>query len=282
MPRRADFAGSWYPGSLRECRQIIEEFSSKSVPCPNSGSPLGGIVPHAGWFYSGQIACNVIKCLKDNKPDTVILFGRHLHPGSENYIMKEGTWSTPLGELEIDREMGDRIVDEFPFRIETETMYEPDNTIELQLPFLKYFFPDTKILPIGVPPRESSIELGKRLARLSIELGRKVIIIGSTDLTHYGYNYGFTPQGTGEKAIQWVKDVNDSRIINLMLSMDADNVINTGLSDSSACCSGAAGTAISALKELGAKRGEKIMYYTSYDIRPDTSFVGYVGIVYYR
>jgi len=31
---------------------------------------------------------------------------------------------------------------------------------------------------------------------------------------------------------------------------------------------------------LGAKKGEKLTYTTSYDIRPNSSFVGYVGIVF--
>lgn len=282
MPRRSDFAGSWYPGSDRECREVIEGFLSDANPCASdSGIPLGGIVPHAGWFYSGKIACNVIKCLRDGEPDTVILFGRHLHPQAENYIMREGVWSTPLGELEIDKELGERLLDEFSFQVETETRYEPDNTIELQLPFIKYFFPSSKILPMGVPPRESSLQIGRRTVQLSREMGRKIRIIGSTDLTHYGYNYGFTPEGIGEEAVQWVKNVNDRKVINLMLSMEAEDVIYTGIREASACCSGAAGTAISAIKELGAKRAQELMYYTSYDVRPDSSFVGYVGIVFY-
>ena len=85
--RRADFAGSWYPGKESDCRQAIEAFSKASIPCPfTEKEGIGGIVPHAGWFYSGKIACSVIKCLKnDSEPDTCVIFGRHLHPNSDNY-----------------------------------------------------------------------------------------------------------------------------------------------------------------------------------------------------
>jgi AmmeMemoRadiSam system protein B len=65
-----------------------------------------------------------------------------------------------------------------------------------------------------------------------------------------------------------------------MLEMDGQGVIQESLENHNACCSGAAGAVIEASKKLGAKRAEKILYYTSYDIRPDTSFVGYVGIVF--
>ena len=48
--RRADFAGSWYPGIESECLKTIESFSNDSLPCPgNSKRIVGGIVPHAGF-----------------------------------------------------------------------------------------------------------------------------------------------------------------------------------------------------------------------------------------
>jgi AmmeMemoRadiSam system protein B len=280
--RRADFAGSWYPGNETDCRRAIEAFSKDSLPCPPAEKDrAGGILPHAGWFYSGKIACNVIECLKSDKmPDTVVIFGRHLHPGGSNYIMKEGTWVTPLGDLEIDHELADKLTREFRFHVETASRYEPDNTIELQLPFIKYFFPDSKILPVGVPPALSSLKIGQRVAQLSMETGRNTIILGSTDLTHYGYNYGYTPRGVGEDAVHWVKNENDKRVVDLMVAMDAPGVVEESLKNHNACCSGAAATAIAAAKGLGAKKGQKLVYSTSYDISPDSSFVGYVGIVF--
>ena len=279
--RSSDFAGSWYPGNESDCRASIEELSDSNLPCPGDGDAVGGIVPHAGWFYSGKIACNVIKCLSQhNLPDTCIIFGRHLHPGSGNFIMERGRWATPLGDLEIDSELAKKLTGEFPFIIETSSHYEADNTIELQLPFIKYFFPKIKIVPIGVPPRLTSLEIARKAVEIAKSMSRKTIIVGSTDLTHYGYNYGYVPKGAGEEAVEWVKNKNDKQVVDLMLEMDGQGVIQESLKNHNACCSGAAGAAIEASKKMGAKRAEKILYYTSYDIRPDTSFVGYVGIVF--
>lgn len=280
--RRADFAGSWYPGSESDCRKSIEEFSNLSLPCPcNTENVVGGIVPHAGWFFSGRIACNVIKCLNhQGEPDTCIIFGRHLHAGSDNFIMQQGQWATPLGELKIDTGLATKLTKEFQFTVEGPHRYEQDNTIELQLPFIKYFFPKTMIVPIGLPPRPASLEIAERAAEISNSMGRKTIVLGSTDLTHYGYNYGYAPKGAGEDAVEWVKNVNDKRIVDLMLHMDGEGVIRESLENHNACCSGAAGAAIVAVKTLGAKRAKKIIYSTSYDIRPDSSFVGYVGIIF--
>jgi hypothetical protein len=280
--RTADFAGTWYPGTEPECRRFIDECCRVSVPCPSSEkATVGGIVPHAGWVFSGKIACNVIKCLRDGvEPDTVVLFGRHLHPGSPNYLLKEGQWSTPFGNLDVDRELGEALASEFPFTVETSSRYEPDNTIELQLPFIKYFFPNVSILPVGVPPAMASLRIGERVVSLSEALGKRTVVLGSTDLTHYGYNYGYTPKGVGEEALQWVRTENDKKVVDLMLNMDAEEVIQESLRNYNACCSGAAATAIAAAKKLGALGGKKLVYATSYDIRPDTSFVGYVGIVF--
>ena len=281
--RKADFAGSWYPGRESECRETIESFSSACIPCPSGVVKMaGGIVPHAGWYYSGQISFNVIKCLKgDNDPDLFVIFGRHLHPGSGNYIMAEGAWDTPLGDLEIAGDVAERLISEFKFRIETSSRYEQDNTIELQLPFIKYLFPDVKILPIGAPPAPASIRVGQKIAEIAEDMGKKLLVLGSTDLTHYGYNYGYTPKGIGREAVDWVKEHNDKKMIDLMLDMDAEGVISESLANSNACCSGAVAAAIEAMKRMGARKGVKLIYATSYDIRPDNSFVGYAGILYH-
>lgn len=281
--RKSDFAGSWYPAGPSECRRLIEDWIETGKPCPPlERAPKGGIVPHAGWVYSGQVACGVVRCLQTggSEPETVVLFGRHLHPGSRNYIMKEGGWSTPLGELTVDQELGEGVASRFEFVQETPSRYEQDNTIELQLPFIKYFFPDARILPLGLPPAASSPIIGEAVAEMAGRLGRKIVVLGSTDLTHYGPNYGFTPKGVGAEAVSWVRKENDRRLVDLALKMDAAGVIRESLRNHNACCAGAVAAAIAAVGKLGAESGFELSYLSSYDIRPDMSFVGYAGILF--
>jgi hypothetical protein len=282
--RPADFSGSWYPRKEEECRRSVEIFEKESSPCPASGRDIvGGIVPHAGWMFSGTIACNVIQCLGTHEScNTCLVFGRHLHPGSQRYIMAEGAWETPFGPVEIDSEVAVALMADFSFVVETARRHDQDNTIELQLPFIKYFLPDAKIVPLGLPPAPASLEIGRRAGEICSEKGRNALVLGSTDLTHYGYNYGFVPKGTGEEALEWVKTVNDRRVVDLMLEMNEEEVIGEALGNANACCSGAAAAAISAARQLGAQHGKILKYATSYDVRPDSSFVGYVGIVFTR
>ncbi len=276
------FAGSWYPATASECEKEINKFLKEAKVKYTSAIKLkGGIVPHAGWYFSGSIACGVIQALSTDKhPDLLVIFGMHLHPDSPCCIMSGGTWETPFGEIEIEAELAEKLKDKFSFQIETEADFYRDNTIELQLPFIKYFFNKVKILPIGVPPAKSSIEIGKEVVKSAQSLGLSVKIIGSTDLTHYGYSYGFSPKGSGVEAVDWVRNKNDQGFINAVLSMDPVKIIKEAQKNNNACCSGAVAAAIAAARQLGVNKAELAAYALSYDKKPDDSFVGYAGILF--
>ena len=194
--------------------------------------------------------------------------------------MTEGAWETPFGELMIEETIAGELAEKFSFVIETAENYTPDNTIELQLPFIKYFFKNTKIIPIGVPPIKKSLEIGIFAAKLANRLGMRIKVIGSTDLTHYGLNYGFTPRGIGQSALDWVRNENDRILIDAMLAMEPETILKEALKRQNACCAGAAATAIATGMQLGAQSAQAIGYATSYDKSPGDSFVGYVGIVF--
>ncbi|MFP4193702.1 MAG: AmmeMemoRadiSam system protein B [Desulfobacterales bacterium] len=283
--RKPVFAGTWYPAGADECRRMIDSFLKetkfhKSIPEPAAG----GIVPHAGWVFSGDLACNVISYVsngtKTPEPDVIAVFGMHLPPGGQPHIMTRGAWQTPLGELEIAGELAEKITSQYRCKTETPDNFIPDNTIELQLPLVKYFFPGARLLPIGVPPSEIAIEIGRSVVRGAEEQGLELKILGSTDLTHYGPGFGFTPAGTGRQAFEWVKNKNDKQVIDRMLEMKPGEVIKEGLTNQNACCAGAAAAAISACINLGAKNAHLIGYSSSYEKNPDSTFVGYGGIVY--
>ncbi len=280
--RKAVFAGSWYPGTSAACEQEIRKFLSQTTESANNQSTwMGGIVPHAGWFYSGQIACNVIHRLKGEvPPDVVVIFGMHLHPASANYIMAQGAWETPFGDLPVAEDLAQYLLQRFDFQKETPQKFTQDNTIELQLPFVKYLLDPGHILALGVPPTGQSLKIGCAVVEWARENNKHLKIIGSTDLTHYGSNYGFSPHGSGPKAVDWVRNENDHRVIEAILAMAPEQVIEESVQHQNACCAGAAATALAAVKSMGADQSLKIDYATSYDKSPGDSFVGYVGAVF--
>ena len=280
--RQAALSGSWYSGTASGCRQEIEYFIKNSTVLPDPSHPVvGGIVPHAGWYYSGSIACDVIRLLSsgDSAPDALVIFGTHLYPDAPVAVMKEGAWETPLGDLIIHESFARELCLQVPFDIETQND-APDNTIEVQLPFIKYFWKDIKILPISAPPSPKSVEMGKIVAEVAQKMGLKILILGSTDLTHYGPNYGYTPKGRGKAALQWVSEINDRSVIAAILSMDPLNIIRDAQQKHNACCAGAAAAALSAGMAMGAVESRLVTYATSHEKSPGESFVGYTGIVF--
>ncbi len=246
----------------------------------------GGIVPHAGWYFSGKTAYSVFNSINESAskrgktPELFFLFGMHLGPGSPNYIFLDEGFQTPFGTLEVHRKASDIMASSFNFYREDAHNYTPDNTVELQLPFIKYLFPEALIVTVGAAPGPTAFEIGEKAAQIAEKLGLEPCFIGSTDLTHYGPNYGFTPHGTGPGSVRWVKEENDRRMVEAFLRADPQGVVREALTSHNACCPGAAGAAIAAVRKLGAQGGELIHYTTSYDIHPDSSFVGYAGVVY--
>lgn len=282
--KKAAFAGSWYPANVNRCEEHIKQFLTEKYG-PVKGSFAGGIVPHAGWFFSGSIACRVIASIAaspEKKVDAVFIFGMHMHPKDKPCIMTNGAWETPFGNLPVHESLAIEFAKNLKVdvRINSPDSFPEENTIELQLPFIKYFFPDTSIIPVGVPPCDSAETIGQTAVDAAQKLGLNIVVIGSTDMTHYGSNYGFTPAGTGIQALGWVKNDNDPKAIDAMCSMNSSDIIFEGLKNRNLCCAGAVAAAASAAKKMGAVKGIALDYTTSYDKHPGVSFVGYSGILF--
>jgi AmmeMemoRadiSam system protein B len=135
-------------------------------------------------------------------------------------------------------------------------------------------------VPVGVPPVKKSIEIGKAVAEIARETGTSVKAIGSTDLTHYGVNYGFMPRGTGPEAIEWVRQDNDKKIIDAMLALEPEKVLAEAGDNQNACCAGAVSAVLGFAGKKGVDKGQFIAYTNSYEKNPGSSFVGYTGILY--
>jgi AmmeMemoRadiSam system protein B len=133
------------------------------------------------------------------------------------------------------------------------------------------------------PADSSSFEAGKALAALAGKLGRRIAVLGSTDLTHYGTNYGFAPKGFGKEALDWVKNVNDAGFIKAVLSGESGMVLERAQEDYSACSAGAVLGVMGFIQYSGKQKAELLEYRTSADVSggetPD-SFVGYASIAF--
>ncbi len=277
---KARFAGSWYPSDALECQQEIEGFLQVAGPLPQ-GDFTCGIVPHAGWFFSGSIACRVMAAMaRKRSPDLVLIFGVHMHENAAPRILSRGEWETPLGNLAVHEVYAGELAKKRGILKDTPETFPGDNTIEVQLPLVKYFFPAAAMVPVGVPPSPVAERIGVEAVATAHRLGLDLVVLGSTDLTHYGENFGFTPAGIGAGAREWVEKENDAMAMDAILAMDGDRILSQGRRQRNMCCAGAVAATVAAARELKALRGTVLEYTTSYDKSPGTSFVGYTGVLF--
>ena len=278
MPvRRRMLPAGWYPGSRSGCVSEIESFITGVKPLPGGTKVYGGMMPHAGWYFSGKVAARVFYLnAQVTKPQVVCIFGGHLGGNSPPLLVTEDAWETPLGEVPLATEFYQ------PLQARITMQPEPpgDNTIEVNMPFIKYFFPETQVLAVRSPQSATALKLGDAVAEVARELGKSILFFGSADLTHYGPNYGWAPRGYGVEAVKWVKEVNDKRFLDEVLHLDAMGAVTAATQDQSSCSAGAPAAAIAAAKKMGAAKAVLVDYYTSYDIMPGDSFVGYGGVVW--
>ncbi len=272
MKRRNLLAGSWYPESETEVSELLGRWTDDIKVYDEK---YAAIVPHAGWFYSGRIAARVLKQLCYKK-ELLIIIGGHLHPGSSILAAYEEEIELPLKSVKNRIELLDKLRKEIRIK---EDVYQ-DNTVEVVAAMISYFSPEAEILWLRAPADSQSVSLAEAVFKLMTTENINAAVIGSTDLTHYGSNYSFKPKGSGKDALQWVKEVNDAELINMLLEFDYKNAIEHAIKKKSACSIGAAIAAARFAELNGAERGILEEYATSYDITPAESFVGYAGILY--
>ena len=280
MPRK-QYAASFYSGaSEAQIERFVAGFEPPKLDVP----PVAGLVPHAGWGFSGGVAAKVFQTIKSYRdPKTFVLFGTVHRSIPDNAVYSQGSWTTPFGEVFIDEDFAERVLDHTEGFLERdESAHQYEHSIEVQMPFLKYFFPRAKAVPISVLPDERAAELGSRTGDIVRGGGSDAVIIGTTDLTHSGDNYLFTPGGYGDEAFDWMKR-NDARIVELASKLKAEQIVPEAGKNQNACGAGAMAATVAAARTLGSESGKVIEYTTSHDVMPERKFrmgVGYVGMVF--
>jgi len=271
----------WYPNGELDCRTALDDYKKSFAGQP--AGELAGVVPHAGWVFSGRLAAWTFAALAKASPRVVFLFGGHMGPGQRPVCMPEGAWGTPLGEVPVHETIAAELTERYDCRIETADRFEPDNTIELQMPILKQTWPGAAVVAVQVPPDPEAFGMGAWAAEAAERHGVDAVAIGSTDLTHYGPNYGFSPKGYGAEALRWSREENDRPFSDHLLGLRAQEAVDHALANHSACCPGAAAAAVSFAKARGATKGKLIEHTTSHEVEPrgqPRMWVGYAGIVF--
>ncbi len=290
MIRKPVVAGRFYSANRDELIKEIEGcFSSPFGPTVSFKSSsfekiLGLISPHAGYVFSGPCAAHGFHALKNTKVEekTVFVILGVNHTGLGNSGISLYDFETPLGVAKNNRFLSIELskLSNIPLD-ESPHVYE--HSIEVQIPFLQYLFKDKFTIVPAVIDADTNFDLfGEALVRLTKEHHQNIIVIASSDFTHYGIDYHYTPFGQpGNKEVE--RD--DFESIKIILKKDAETFLDRA--NQRTICGRYTITALlkylAKLEEHNESsqiKGELLKYYQSSEIYPSDSFVGYASIVF--
>ncbi|HEY6837680.1 MAG TPA: AmmeMemoRadiSam system protein B [Geobacteraceae bacterium] len=264
MSRRPAVAGHFYPdnsATLRsELQKLIHETSAKEAA-------VGVIAPHAGYVYSGAVAGEVYGTV-DIPRDVIILGPNHHGLGARAALYPEGEWLTPLGAVPINAELAQLVSDHAPCVEVDARAHMMEHSLEVQVPFLQMLRPDATIVPLclGFGDFATCRALGEGLSRAVRAWGKRVLIVASSDMTHY--EPAATARAKDEEALREALALNPEGLLTVCRQHDI-----------TMCGVIPATVMLIAALELGASRARLVRYATSGDVTGDNlQVVAYAGV----
>jgi len=269
--RQAAIAGSWYPGKPSILQQDIEKYFRAVPDSGVKGEIVALVAPHAGYMYSGQVAAFAYKLICKKKYDAVIVISpSHRVAFHGVSIFPRGGYETPLGIVPVDEDLAMAIMKADAGVIELPAAHLQEHAVEIQLPFLQTALGQFKFVPLVMGEQSESV--CRKLADAIYQAvgGKKVLIVGSSDLSHF-HNYSEAAKL-------------DEIVLNHLREFDAAGLMNGLAADfCEACGGGPMAVAMLAARLLGANKSHLLKYANSGDVTGDkSSVVGYAAAVFYR
>ncbi|MCS5545823.1 MAG: AmmeMemoRadiSam system protein B [SAR324 cluster bacterium] len=269
-------SGTFYPDDQKELKSLIHNCFTHPIgpgKMPPTGSDqkiYGVICPHAGFVYSGPVACHSFYSISSSTSKLAIITGpNHYGIGQSIASMIDASWKTPLGLMEVDSESALELRNGLDILELDSFSHSKEHSIEVQVPMLQETFShEMKILPVSLINQEqkTAVKVGSAIAKIAQK--KDALLIGSSDFTHYEENEFAHRQ--------------DLALIDPILKLDVDEFYKI-LKERhvTACGFGAIASTMIACKELGATEGKLLKYATSGDVSGDkSSVVGYASIIF--
>lgn len=268
-------AGSFYPSEAGELRRLIDECFESSPLGPQrkkspSSSLIGGLVPHAGYIYSGPCAAHFYACFEPSIQRVILLGVNHQARGHRAALSPADFWQTPLGTVSIDREVNDRLQGQVNFLKPDETAHAHEHSLEVQLPLLQRVLGEFSLIPISLShiSLAECRELGTAIADLvHRQPAVRTVMIASSDLSHY-----LSPEKTAAL---------DRIALERVLALDPGGLVAAAERDNITMC-GLLPTAVLlfAANRLEVKHASLLKHCHSGDVTPMRRVVGYASVAF--
>jgi AmmeMemoRadiSam system protein B len=270
MLRSPAVAGQFYPGNEASLVKTLNDLIPDIQP-EEKKEALAVISPHAGYIYSGGVAGETIG--RVNVPRDVIILGpNHTGHGATVALMDQGAWEMPMGEVPVNEELAAEIAGSSSQIQVDEVAHRFEHSLEVQIPFLQHMQKNLTIAPLVVShvSYQTCVSVGNGLAEVIKKYGKPVLIVASTDMTHYE-----SRESASSK---------DGMALERIKALDPEGLYKTVVGNRISMC-GIMPTTVTliAALALGAKKAELIRYTDSGEASGDTSkVVGYAGLVITR
>ena len=198
MTLGSTIAGAWYPGTDKGIRTLCEKWEAAAAEGAAGEVPNVLILPHAGWAYSGETAWSAVRMVRGAKFRRVVVLAPSHHAWIENRLVapEADAVSTPLGEIKIDRGWLSRLALVAPV-IRNDRVHASEHSAQIEYPLLQLALKDGfSIVPlvVGAFGRDQMGMCVRALARL---MDAETLLVVSSDFTHYGEDFSYTPYGKG-------------------------------------------------------------------------------------
>ena len=183
--RESKHAGSWYPGSGEQLRTMLDGFL-KNARAKIHGDIYALISPHAGYVYSGPVAAFAYKTIQGKTYDAIIIIGpSHYHGFQGASVDTIAGRTTPLGNVDFDHNLVHTLVDKHKHITHVPAAHRDEHSVEIQIPFIQHVMENPKTVEIILGSQD--FETCKMLSNaiLSAVKAKNVLIVASTDLSHY-------------------------------------------------------------------------------------------------
>jgi MEMO1 family protein len=265
MNREPAVANQFYPGDPATLRHTLDRLIPSSAVKQKA---LAVVAPHAGYIYSGAVAGETFA--EAEIPRDIVLMGPNHHSyGAAVAVMQAGSWSMPFGEVPINTVLSQSLLAQTDLIEADNLAHRFEHSLEVQVPFLQYFRPDLTLTPLVISHLSFRVcqKIGEALAAAIRQHDRPVLIVASSDMTHYESRNSATAKDS--LAMQKIKD------------LDPEGLYNTVLDNKISMCGIMPTTiALIAALRLGATRARLIRYTDSGEASGDTNqVVGYAGFV---
>lgn len=180
-------AGAYYPAGPDQLAAWIDGALAAAAPVapPPAGRIVGLIAPHAGYVYSGRTAAAAYALVRGLPFETVVIVAPSHRVAFDGVtVWPDGGFETPLGLARVDAVLAGEIARATRSRFRRDAFAE-EHALEVQVPFVQRALPGAAIVPIvmGGQTRATIRSLAAALAKTC--LGKKVLVVASTDLSHY-------------------------------------------------------------------------------------------------